>query len=71
MINMKLDDLLKLKKEVDRIMNSNLSWEAKYDLIFSDEISKKIRLDYYDPDTSYEEDVMAWCGAFNNYINEI
>lgn len=40
--------------------------------IFSDKISVKInsliRLDYYDPDTTYEEDVCAYIAALNDYV---
>ena len=27
-------------------------------------------LDYYDPDTSYEEDVLAWVAAFDEYFKK-
>ena len=42
-----------------------------YDMIFSEHISRKILidLDYYDPDTSYEEDVTAFVNAFNDKMS--
>lgn len=65
--------LEKLHYKANKIYNDNsLSWEDKYDKIFSDKISRKvfdlISLDYYDPDTSYEEDVSAFMSAFNEYM---
>lgn len=65
----------KLHTKANRILDSSLTWSEKYDLIFSDKISKKvmkiIHLDYYDPDTSYEEDVRAYMDAFNERIKTI
>jgi hypothetical protein len=48
-----------------------LTWEEKYDSVFH--INRKItelgyKIDYYDPDTSYEEDVAALCGAITRQI---
>ena len=65
------EKLEKLNKKANDIYNDTLlSWEEKYDLIFSNEISKKvfslIHLGYYDPDTSYQEDVRAFINAFND-----
>lgn len=46
-------------------------------MIFSTKISKQvfslfqqtpIRFDYYDPDSSYEEDYMAFMNAFREYV---
>lgn len=52
----------------------SLDWEQKYDQIFSDDISVKVfnlvRLDYCDPDTSYEEDVTAFINAFNEKMKD-
>ena len=62
------------KKANEIYSNISLTWKQKFDLIFSDEISQKvfdlINLDYYCPDTSYEEDVIAFMDAFNKYIDE-
>jgi hypothetical protein len=55
-------------------MESDASWEVKYQLIFSPEISRKVHrlisLDYYNPDTSYQEDVTAWWDAFCDALGE-
>lgn len=66
-----LDELESIYKECVRIVNSHsLSWEAKYDLIFSDNICQKTSglFQWYDPDTSYEEDVKAFYNAFRDYM---
>ena len=51
--------------------NEQLSWEEKYHLIFSDEISMKVSFDWYDPDTSYEDDVVAFMNGFDKYIAKL
>lgn len=58
---------------IQRIYNSDLSWEAKFDLIFSSEGSQKFcklarHFDWYDPDTTYEEDVSAFFYAAKSYL---
>jgi hypothetical protein len=67
------EKIVKLNNKTQEIINrDDLEWEQKYDKIFSDKISRKvqklIRLDYYDPDTSYEEDVMAFASALNEWV---
>lgn len=63
-------DLLAEIAAAVRIFNSEIEWEAKYDQIF--ERAPRVRelcreagqdIDYYDPDTSYEEDVRAYVQA--------
>jgi hypothetical protein len=43
---------------------------TKYDLIFSDEISKKLPFDWLDPDMDYEDDICAFMSAFEEYYME-
>ena len=55
------------------IFYSDLSWEAKFDLIFSPEGSQKFcklarGFDWCDPDTTYEEDVSAFFYAAKSYL---
>jgi len=50
------------------IKTDTLKWSEKYDLIFSDNISGKVTLDYVDPDTSYEDDINAFMKALNEQI---
>jgi len=68
------EKLRNLNRKANEIYNSEFfTWEEKYDQIFSEKISKKvfnlIKLDYYDPDTSYQEDVQAFMSAFNERVN--
>ena len=72
-------ELLSLLESVGRIYRSDVSWERKYDRIFamSGRISDAAiaagmgRIDYYDPDASYEEDVRAYVGALERVKAEI
>lgn len=66
-------ELQRIYFKAEGIVESDMSWEAKYDLIFSPEISRKVfelvrGFDYYDPDTTYEEDVMAFFNSFKEYL---
>lgn len=76
-------DLSYLKKLIDyvkRITHSDLDDKMKYELIFSKNISDKIsflfdrlniQFDYYDPDTSYEEDVLAFHYALQEQLEKM
>ncbi len=56
---------------------SAISWEQVYDELFSKGgIASRIRnlnvkLDYYDPDCGYEDDVRAYANALNDYLKSI
>lgn len=50
--------------------DTNLDWEAKYDKIFSIRKEYCVNFDYYDPDTTYEEDVTAFMNAFKEKIEQ-
>ncbi len=69
--------LLVIQTVCQDIMQSDLNEEVKYGMIFSDKISKQvfslfqqtpIKFDYYDPDSSYEDDSQAFCHALDEYI---
>jgi hypothetical protein len=62
------EELSKVYREANSIYESKLSDEAKYDLIFSKKISQKVPFSWYDPDTSYEEDVRYFMDAFREYM---
>jgi hypothetical protein len=58
----------RLRQHIEKMFASSADWEMKYDLIF-DYGSRYIqpliedlglRLEYYDPDTTYQEDVTAY-----------
>jgi hypothetical protein len=59
---------------IKSIMETTYSWELKYDMIFNDRVSGKvfelISMDYYDPDTSYQEDVQAFYNALTEYMEK-
>lgn len=70
MIESDEQNLLVILNKVDSIYQSEADWEYKYDRIFgmSKEISSLLKslnltLEYYDPDTTYEEDVRAYVNA--------
>ena len=51
-------------------------WEAKYAAVFSDVVRGQIeatgvRLEYCDPDTTYEEDVRAYARAVRERADEL
>lgn len=57
--------------------SKDLEYEDKYALIFSPRYSKlfyevleelNIKFEYYDPDSSYEEDVNAYCSALKDNL---
>jgi len=67
---------IQISREAREIANSEADWETKYDLIFSADISQTIfflgiSFDYCDPDSSYEEDVMAYVNAINAKSDEL
>lgn len=74
-------ELLKLHQRVQNLVKeNNISWKTKYELIFSSNISTKIffcfkelgvSFHYYDPDTSYEEDVKAFAYALRDKMQEL
>lgn len=79
-------DYLKLKKTqliiedaYDKVIQSPYSeesWEALYHFVFSGNISGVIQetlpnFNWYDPDTTYQEDVCAFISAFSEEMDAI
>jgi len=74
-------ELRRLLGEATNVMEAkNLSWEEKFDGVFSDQIAVPINallrehglsLDYWDPDTDYQEDVAAYYEAIKNRIEDL
>lgn len=71
----KLKEILSL---ADDIRQSDLEPEHQYHLIFSDKVSKQAyaifkqlnyEFDYYDPDTSYEEDMDYFIRALREHVD--
>ena len=71
----KIRRYLALADQVFQIADSDASPEIKYELIFSEDGSRALgrlfQLDYYDPDTSYEEDVQAYVSALRAKCAEL
>lgn len=74
---MSIEKLKAILRVCDEIQDSTLEAEEKYDLIFSAKVSTQafslcremgVPLDYYDPDTTYEEDTRAFVAALRAYI---
>jgi ATP:corrinoid adenosyltransferase len=61
-------ELKELYKRAKRIIASDLDWETKYNLIFSDDMSMKVKFDWFDPDMDYQDDVMAWIDGFDRHM---
>jgi hypothetical protein len=65
---MNYKELKELHKRAKRIIASDLDWDKKYDLIFSEDMSHKVEFDWCDPDMDYEDDVMAWMDGFDRHM---
>ncbi len=65
---MNYKELKELHKRAKRIITSDLDWDKKYDLIFSEDMSHKVEFDWCDPDMDYEDDVMAWMDGFDRHM---
>lgn len=67
-------EIIEINNKAQQIIHSEIEWEEKYSLIFSENISRKvfntINLDYYDPDTSYQEDVFAFTSALDEWVSK-
>lgn len=50
------------------VSNPDISWEKKYEFVFSEHVSKKVDIEWCDPDGSYEEDVQAFMFGFKWHI---
>lgn len=69
----KFVELADLAKE---IVETNMSWKTKYELVFSDDIrggisDTDIYFDWLDPDTTYEADVLAYVNAICRKADEL
>ena len=71
----KIASYLALADQVFQIADSDAAPDLKYDLIFSPELSSALwdifPLSYYDPDTTYEEDVAAYVSALREKCAEL
>lgn len=72
----KIKELSKLIDEAEIVFNSTADWSIKYDAIFAMNIWKQIReagfdFEWYDPDTSYEEDVTYYFRALKEFQDNL
>jgi hypothetical protein len=71
----KITRYLALADQVFHIADSSAAARVKFDLIFSEDLSQALgqifSLDYYNPDTSYEEDVAAYVSALRDKCAEL
>jgi len=71
----KIKRYLAIADQVFQIAASDAAAETKYELIFSEEgslaLGRIFQLDYYDPDTSYEEDIQAYVAALHAKCAEL
>jgi hypothetical protein len=65
-----IDDIreyLELFKLLRATVESDVDWQIKYSLVFHPKMSHRMqalyRVEYYDPDMGYEDDVMAFYDA--------
>ena len=61
---------------ITEVYESEISWESKYDRIFSGGLCRKFKtlapgFSYYDPDAGYEDDVYAFYSAVEEYMNNL
>jgi hypothetical protein len=61
-------ELKDLHKKAKRIIESDLEWDIKYNMIFSEDMSQKVDFDWVDPDIDYEDDVRAWMSGFDEHM---
>lgn len=66
----------KLTKWEEEAVLGELSWEDLYDIVFSKKVCKRIceilpNFNWCDPDTTYQEDVVAFISQFKEYFNTI
>lgn len=70
----KIRRYLDLADQVFQIEASGVPAKTKYELIFSEDLSRALgnlyALDYYDPDCSYEDDIAAYVGALREKCAE-
>lgn len=67
-------ELQRLCDELMEVLSSNLSWKEKYEVVFStnrnqiEPLLKPYEFEYYDPDTTYEEDAKAYVYALQEFL---
>lgn len=79
-LNIQLQSLVNNALQASKLSDVQEPWGSACSMVFSDTISKPIyaavkilnqNLNYYDPDASYEEDVLAFAAAVNEKVEHI
>ena len=69
-------ELARLRDRAVQLRDCGSCWATKYEAVFSKDLSRKVweldhSFDYYDPDTSYEEDVRAFVDALQERVADL
>lgn len=79
-LQIRLDRFLQIRNEANTLVGlalaGRLDWQFVYDQVFSSSISQAIRnlgfdFEYNDPDGSYEDDVLAYIRALDDYAENV
>ena len=75
-INKKIQKIFDAIEQAEAIVDSNASWETKFNIVFAMGIHRDIReiepdFDWYDPDTSYQEDVSSYVLALREWRRDM
>ena len=71
-----IKDFIEVADQAQRIAESKASWETKFEIIFSDVImgwiqKSSIEIDWCDPDTTCEEDVLAFVESLRDKARDL
>ncbi len=67
---------IKYSDVIQDVIQRNIAWKAKYNIVFSENMWSMIEgvdidVHWFDPDTSYKEDVMSYAGAVKAIADEL
>lgn len=69
---MSIERLLEIEKEMQEILDCpDVGWKVKHKMIFNyryELMAMRISFDYYDPDTTYEEDAKAYVKGYREFL---
>jgi hypothetical protein len=76
MMEEKAKEFIRLYHLIDKIVDSDASWETKYKLVFSDDVAGKIRetgisFDCLIFDTTYEDDTLGFYNGVKDKAIEL
>ena len=69
-----IQEVLRLIEAAQVLVESDLTWEAKYDAVFGlrilDKLPPGVNIEWCDPDSTYEDDVLAYYRALQDFYEE-